>query len=71
MTEQLIQAIENKLDELIRMCNRLEKENAELKQMQLSWNDERARLIEKNTQARKRVESMITHLKNLEPETQG
>ncbi len=71
MTDQLLKTVEARLDELIRHCAHLEKENAELKRLQQGWNEERTRLVEKNNQARKRVEAMITHLKNLEPEPQG
>ena len=69
MSDLLLQKVEAKLDELIRVCSRLEKENEELKQQQEEWNQERARLVEKNNLARQRVEAMITHLKKLETES--
>lgn len=69
MSSSLMNNIEDKLDELIRLCARLEKENATLKAKEDSWEQERKRLIEKNEIARTRVEAMIKHLKNLEIES--
>ena len=68
MTEQALKDVEAKLDELISLCNRLEKENATLKAKEESWRQERTRLLEKNEIARTRVEAMINRLKNLESE---
>lgn len=58
--------LETKLDQLILQCQTLANENQEFKQQQDSWLRERTRLIEKNEQARTRVEAMIDRLKNLE-----
>ena len=69
MSEALLKNIEVKLDELIRTCESLERENADLKRTQLQWHEEKARLTEKNNLARQRIESMIAHLKSLETES--
>lgn len=69
MSHELLQRLESQIDELLRVCTRLEKENALLLQEKETWNLERARLIEKNNFARKRVEAMIAHLKTIEPES--
>lgn len=68
MAASLLKSVEDKLDQLIRQCNKLEKENAMLKAETKSWQQERKRLMEKNEIARKRVEAMIQHLKTLETE---
>jgi cell division protein ZapB len=68
MSEELLLAIETKLDRLILLTNRLQQENAELKSRESAWQQERVRLIEKNELARSRVEAMITHLKSLDTE---
>ena len=68
MSNDLLLAIETKLDKLILQCNRLQQENAELKARENEWQRERVRLIEKNELARSRVEAMITHLRNLDAE---
>ncbi len=68
MPDDLLLALETKLDKLILLCNRLQQENAELKTREGEWQRERVRLIEKNDLARSRVEAMITHLRNLDAE---
>jgi len=68
MSDNLLLALETKLDKLILLCTRLQQENAELKTRESDWLRERERLIEKNELARSRVEAMITHLKNLDAE---
>lgn len=68
MSASLLKSLEDKLDELIRSHNRLEKENATLRAKEEAWQQERKRLVEKNEIARTRVEAMIQHLKNLETE---
>lgn len=68
MSDDLLLALETKLDKLILQCNRLQQENTELKARESEWQRERVRLIEKNELARSRVEAMITHLRNLDAE---
>lgn len=68
MSDDLLLAIETKLDKLILVCSRLQQENAELRNRESEWQRERVRLIEKNELARSRVEAMITHLRNLDAE---
>ena len=68
MSDNLLLALETKLDRLILLTNRLQQENAELKAREVAWQQERVRLIEKNELARSRVEAMITHLRNLDAE---
>lgn len=68
MSDDLLLALENKLDRLIQLCHRLQQENGELKVRENEWQRERKRLVEKNELARSRVEAMITHLKNLDTE---
>lgn len=68
MSDDLLLSLENKLDKLILLCNRLQQENAELRVREGEWQRERQRLIEKNELARSRVEAMITHLRNLDAE---
>jgi len=58
--------LENKIDELVELCNVLSRENRALRAQQQNWTTERAKLIEKNELAKSRVESMITRLKALE-----
>ena len=59
-------ALEEKVDHLIRICNRLEDENRALRDQQNSLVAERAALVEKSELARSRVEAMITRLRAME-----
>ena len=69
VSQTVLNTLENKLDQLINLCERLEKENKSLRSKESDWARERTRLIEKNELARTRVEAMIARLKNLEAQT--
>lgn len=62
-------ALEEKVDRLIRICERLEDENRALRDQQNSLIAERATLVEKSELARSRVEAMITRLRGMEAGT--
>ncbi len=62
-------ALEEKIDRLIRICDRLEDENRALRDQQNSLIAERATLVEKSELARSRVEAMITRLRGMEAGT--
>jgi len=69
MSDNRLNALENKLDQVLSLCARLDRENQALKESQSLWSQERTRLIEKNELARSRVEAMIGRLKSLETES--
>jgi cell division protein ZapB len=58
--------LEDKLDQLIAQYQSVKSENASLKSKQEVLVMEKAKLLEKTTQARTRVEAMITRLKEME-----
>ena len=60
--------LEHSLDELIRMCERLQKENSRLRNDQMRLKSERTLLIKKNEISKKRMEAIITRLKSMELE---
>ena len=68
MSDELLHTLEAKLDQLLAQCDRLQRENTDLKARESDWQHERVRLIEKNELARSRVEAMITRLKTLTTE---
>lgn len=70
MTDDSLHQLEDKLDRLIALCERLSQENRALKEKEAEWQQERTRLVEKNDLARNRVEAMISRLKSLEAEHQ-
>ena len=59
-------ALEEKIDRLIRICNRLEDENRALRDQQSNLLSERAALVEKVEQARSRVQATIARLRAME-----
>jgi cell division protein ZapB len=61
-----IALLEQRVDALMSVCARLQRENRMLRDSQASLNAERAALLEKNETARSRIESMISRLKALE-----
>ncbi|WP_438958094.1 TIGR02449 family protein [Porticoccus sp.] len=67
MSEDL-QTLEQKIDRLINICARLQKENLSLRERESTLLRERSKLLEKNELARNRVEHMIVRLKNLNNE---
>ena len=64
--EDELKRLEKRLDELVKICKKLQTENQSLKQRQDSIAEERANLIQKNEQVRARVEAMIVRLKAME-----
>ena len=58
--------LEDRIDQLIKLCEELAVENRALRAKQQSLTVDRAKLIEKNELAKTRVESMINRLKALE-----
>lgn len=69
MADQQLKALASKIDDLIELCDQLDKENRSLKAEAGNWLQEREQLVEKTEIARTKVESMITRLKALEQES--
>jgi cell division protein ZapB len=68
MADSEIRKLEQRIDELIGLCDQLSDENTLLRERQNSLVEERARLIEKAELARSRVENMLVRLKAMENE---
>lgn len=69
MEQSEVQALADKLDKLdklIEHCQKLERDNATLRQLQDGWNRERAQLMQKNDLAKNKIEAMIGRLRALE-----
>ena len=66
MTDNQLKHLEKKIDELIALCQELERENRALKDDQAGWRRERKDLIDKNELARNKVEAMIDRLRAME-----
>ncbi|MFL1405600.1 TIGR02449 family protein [Marinobacter sp. M1N3S26] len=66
MEQSELQAMAEKLDRLIERCRKLEQDNAAMRELQDEWNRERAQLLQRNDQAKNRIEAMIGRLRALE-----
>lgn len=66
MAEPQLKALAHKIDDLIQLCDQLDRENRVLKTEAANWLQERAQLVEKTEIARSKVDTMITRLKVLE-----
>lgn len=69
MADPQLKALTVKINDLIQLCEQLDKENRLLKSDAANWAEEREQLIEKTEIARSKVASMITRLKALEQES--
>jgi len=68
MPETQFKVLEQKIDDLIKLCAQLNRENVSLKAEIRGWADEREALQERNAQAKRQVEAMLERLRSLETE---
>ncbi len=66
MAENQLKVLEQKIDELIALCNDLNRENQALKADSANWQLERKALLDRNEVARTKVEAMISRLRTME-----
>ncbi|MDX1450913.1 MAG: TIGR02449 family protein [Oleiphilaceae bacterium] len=66
MNKNRLSQFSDKVDQLLAYCHKLEADNAALRELQEDWQNERARLLQKNDLARNKIEAMIGRLKALE-----
>jgi cell division protein ZapB len=66
MEQSEVQLLADKLDKLIERYEKLERDNALLREAQDDWNRERAQLMQKNDLAKNKIEAMIGRLRALE-----
>lgn len=67
-SEQQLQQLEQRVEELIRLSARLRHENETLQARESRLLEERAELLKKNDVAKTKVEAIISRLKSLEQE---
>ena len=61
-----IQALTQRISQLIDLCDQLKLQNQHLQAQERLWRDERLQLIEKNDLARQKVAAMLLRLNSLE-----
>jgi cell division protein ZapB len=69
MSNSSFKSLESKVDELIRLCGDMKKENQGLRDRENAWKHERETLINHNQLARVRLEKVLRRLKSLEGDT--
>jgi cell division protein ZapB len=67
-TEQQLQQLEQRIEELVSISARLRRENQSLQVREHKLVEERADLLKKNDVAKSKVEAIISRLKSLEQE---
>jgi cell division protein ZapB len=66
MSNSSFKTLENKVDELIKLCAEMRRENQLLRDKEHQWRNERDTLLGKNQLARVRLEKVLRRLKTLE-----
>ena len=66
MPDFQFKALEQKIDDLIKLCAELNRENVSLKEAARSWGEERAYLITRHEMAKGKVEEILSRLKAVE-----
>ncbi|GJM13371.1 MAG: hypothetical protein DHS20C12_17740 [Pseudohongiella sp.] len=66
MSEDRFQALSEKVDDLIDLCADMKRENQILKAGESSWQGERKQLMDKNKEAKSKLESILVRLKAMD-----
>lgn len=66
MADTQFRALEQKIDDLIKLCSDLNRENVSLKAEARNWAVERDTLVSRNEVARGKVEEILSRLKSVE-----
>lgn len=66
MTEDSFQSLNSKVDDLIELCAEMKRENQMLKANESNWQSERKQLIERNQEAKSKLESILVRLKAMD-----
>ena len=63
MSEERFDTLNEKVDDLIKLFSEMKRENQALKASENSWQIERKKLLEKNNEAKSKLESILVRLK--------
>lgn len=66
MDEMDFTTLEARVDELIALCDKLARDNKEMREQQALWEAQRAKLIERNELAKAKIDAMIGRLRSLD-----
>ena len=62
-TEEKFDSLKEKVDDLIKVCSEMKLQNQILKASENNWQAERRQLLEKNKEAKSKLESILIRLK--------
>ena len=62
-TDEKFDSLRTKVDDLIQFCSEMKVKNQILKASENNWQAERKKLLEKNREAKSKLESILTRLK--------
>ena len=62
-TEEKFDSLKEKVDDLIKVCSEMKLKNQILKASENNWQAERRELLEKNKEAKSKLESILIRLK--------
>ena len=62
-TDEKFDSLRTKVDDLIQFCSEMRVKNQILKASEDNWQTERKQLLEKNREAKSKLESILTRLK--------
>ncbi len=66
MSEDRFETLSEKVDDLIGLCADMKRENQLLKAGENSWQSERKQLMDKNKEAKSKLESILVRLKAMD-----
>ena len=66
MSDESFSILSTKVDDLIDLCAEMKRENQILKSDQLSWQNERQQLMEKNQLTKSKLQSVLDRLKAID-----
>lgn len=66
MSEDRFDALNGKVDDLIDLCAEMKRENQALKANESNWQAERKQLMERNQEAKTKLESVLVRLKAMD-----
>jgi cell division protein ZapB len=66
MNQDKFQSLSEKVDDLIDLCADMKRENQSLKAGENSWQTERKQLMNKNKEAKSKLESILVRLKAMD-----
>lgn len=66
MSEDKFQSLTDKVDDLIDLCAEMKHDNQQLRATENSWQSERKQLMDKNKEAKSKLEAILVRLRAMD-----